>query len=72
MDKECRCYVYKGSSFSKPIVYLSQNHGLEEKTSKFSTSLSHSKQFLFNSRTRDVTRSQSFNITSLSVGLAKD
>jgi len=42
-----------------------------KKPVSFSTSLSHSKQFLYNSRTRDVTRSQSFNITSLSVGLAK-
>lgn len=37
----------------------------------FSTSLSHSKQFLYNYQTRDVTRDQSFNITSLSVGIAK-
>jgi outer membrane protein insertion porin family len=37
----------------------------------FSTSLSHSKQFLYNYQTRDVTRNQSFNITSLSVGIAK-
>jgi outer membrane protein insertion porin family len=42
-----------------------------KKPVSFSTSLSHSKQFLFNSRSRDVDRSQSFNITSLSVGLAK-
>ncbi|WP_445717012.1 outer membrane protein assembly factor BamA [Flavobacterium sp.] len=42
-----------------------------KKPVSFSTSISHSKQFLFNSRTRDVTRSQSFNITSLSIGLAK-
>lgn len=37
----------------------------------FSTSLSHSKQFLYNYSTRDVTRDQSFNITSISVGIAK-
>lgn len=37
----------------------------------FSTSISHSKQFLYNYSTRDVTRNQSFNITSLSVGIAK-
>ena len=37
----------------------------------FSTSISHSKQFLYNFSTRDVTRDQSFNITSLSVGIAK-
>jgi outer membrane protein insertion porin family len=42
-----------------------------KKPVSFSTSLSHSKQFLFNSRSRDVDRSQSFNITSLSIGLAK-
>ena len=42
-----------------------------KKPVSFSTSLSHSKQFLYNYATRDVTRSQSFNITSLSVGLAK-
>lgn len=37
----------------------------------FSTSISHSKQFLYNFSTRDVTRNQSFNITSLTVGIAK-
>ena len=42
-----------------------------KKPVSFSTSLSHSKQFLYNYRTRDVTRNQSFNITSLSVGIAK-
>ena len=42
-----------------------------KKPISFSTSLSHSKQFLYNYSTRDVTRNQSFNITSLSVGLAK-
>ena len=42
-----------------------------KKPVSFSTSLSHSKQFLYNYSTRDVTRSQSFNITSLSVGIAK-
>ena len=38
---------------------------------QFSTSLSHSKQFLNNFRSNDVDRSKSFNITSLSVGIAK-
>lgn len=38
---------------------------------QFSTSLSHSKNFLNNFRTRSVDRSRSFTITSLSVGLAK-
>ncbi|MFD2909869.1 outer membrane protein assembly factor BamA [Flavobacterium ardleyense] len=42
-----------------------------KKPVSFSTSLSHSKQFLYNYATRDVTRSQSFNITSLSVGIAR-
>ena len=42
-----------------------------KKPVSFSASLSHSKQFLYNYSTRDVTRNQSFNITSLSVGLAK-
>ena len=42
-----------------------------KKPVSFSTSLSHSKQFLYNYRSRDVNRSQSFNITSLSVGIAK-
>jgi outer membrane protein insertion porin family len=38
---------------------------------QFSTSLSHSKQFLYNFANRDVDKSRSFNITSLSVGIAK-
>jgi outer membrane protein insertion porin family len=42
-----------------------------KKPVNFSTSLSHSKQFLYTGRSRDVDRSRSFNITSLSVGLAK-
>ncbi|WP_035653930.1 outer membrane protein assembly factor BamA [Flavobacterium saliperosum] len=42
-----------------------------KKPVSFSTSISHSKQFLYNYSTRDVTRDQSFNITSLSVGIAK-
>lgn len=42
-----------------------------KKPVNFSTSLSHSKQYLMNFRSRDVNRSQSFNITSLSVGIAK-
>ncbi len=35
------------------------------------SSLSHSKQFLYNFQTRDVNRSQSFTISSITVGLAK-
>ena len=42
-----------------------------KKPVSFSSSISHSKQFLYNYQTRDVTRNQSFNITSFSVGLAK-
>ncbi len=42
-----------------------------KKPINFFTSLSHSKQFLYNYSTRDVTRDQSFNITSLTVGVAK-
>lgn len=42
-----------------------------KKPVSFSTSLSQSKQYLYNYSTRNVTRSQSFTITSLSVGIAK-
>ena len=42
-----------------------------KKPVQFSTSLSYSKQFLNNYRTNDVDRSKSFNILTLSVGLAK-
>jgi len=42
-----------------------------KKPINFSASLSHSKQFLYNYYTRDVTRDQSFTISSASVGLAK-
>lgn len=42
-----------------------------KKPINFFTSLSHSKQFLYNYSTRDVTRDQSFNITSLTAGIAK-
>ncbi len=42
-----------------------------KKPVNFSTSLSHSKQYLMDFRSRDVNRNQSFNITSLSVGIAK-
>lgn len=41
-----------------------------KKPINFSTSLSHSKQFLYTG-TRDVDKDKSFNITSLSVGIAK-
>ncbi|MEZ4853273.1 outer membrane protein assembly factor BamA [Flavobacterium sp.] len=42
-----------------------------KKPISFFGSISHSKQFLYNYRTRDVTRDQSFNITSLSAGVSK-
>lgn len=42
-----------------------------KKPLNFSSSLSHSKQFLFSGNSRDVDRSKSFNITSLSMGIAK-
>ena len=42
-----------------------------KKPVSFSTSLSHSKQFLYNFSTRDIDRSQSFTISTISVGIAK-
>lgn len=42
-----------------------------KKPIQFSSSLSHSKQFLYSGSSRDVDRSKSFNITSMSVGIAK-
>ena len=42
-----------------------------KKPVQFSTSLSHTKQFLFNPLTRNADKSRSFNITGISVGLAK-
>jgi outer membrane protein insertion porin family len=42
-----------------------------KKPINFSGSLSHSKQFLWTGRSSSVDRSRSFNITSLTVGLAK-
>lgn len=38
---------------------------------QFSSSLSHTKQFLFNPLTRDADKSRSFNITGITFGLAK-
>jgi len=38
---------------------------------QFSTSISHTKQFLFDSRTRGADKSRSFNITGITFGLAK-
>ena len=42
-----------------------------KKPIQFSTSLSHSKQFLYSGNSNNVDKSKSFNITSLSVGIAK-
>jgi len=42
-----------------------------KKPVQFSTSLSHSKQFLFSGQSNGVDKSKSFNITSLTVGIAK-
>lgn len=42
-----------------------------KKPVQFSGSISHSKQFLYTGRTSNVDRDKSFNITSISVGIAK-
>jgi outer membrane protein insertion porin family len=42
-----------------------------KKPIQFSTSLSHSKQFLYSGTSSSVNRDKSFNITSLSLGMAK-
>ena len=42
-----------------------------KKPISFFTSISHSKQFLFDFNSRDVTRDKSFNITTLTVGYGK-
>jgi outer membrane protein insertion porin family len=42
-----------------------------KKPIQFSSSLSHSKQFLYSGRSTNIDKSKSFNITSLSVGIAK-
>ena len=42
-----------------------------KKPVQFTTSLSHSKQFLYSGSSSNVDRNKSFNITSLSVGIAK-
>ncbi|WP_297333941.1 POTRA domain-containing protein [Flavobacterium sp.] len=42
-----------------------------KKPVQFFSSLSHSRQFLYNFQTRDVDRSQSFTISSITLGLAK-
>ena len=42
-----------------------------KKPVQFSTSISHTKQFLYNHLTRNADKNRSFNITGISVGLAK-
>ncbi len=42
-----------------------------KKPVQFSTSLSHTKQFLYNYETRDADKSKRFNITGITLGLAK-
>lgn len=42
-----------------------------KKPMNFSASISQSKQYLFDSRSNDVDRNKSFNITSINVGIAK-
>ena len=42
-----------------------------KKPIQFSSSLSHSKQFLFSGNSANIDRAKSFNITSLSIGIAK-
>jgi outer membrane protein insertion porin family len=42
-----------------------------KRPTQLSTSISHTKQFLYNPLTRNADKSKSFNITGLSVGLAK-
>ena len=59
-----RFYQTYSFSFSEPWMG-------GEKPVQFSTSISHTKQFLYNNRTRNADRSKSFNITGITFGLAK-
>jgi len=59
-----RFYQTYSFSFSEPWMG-------GKKPVQFSTSLSHTKQFLYNPVTRNADKSRRFNITGLSVGLAK-
>jgi outer membrane protein insertion porin family len=59
-----RFYQTYSFSFSEPWMG-------GKKPIQFSTSLSHTKQFLFDPLTRKADKSRRFNITGLSVGLAK-
>ncbi len=59
-----RFYQTYSFSFSEPWLG-------GKKPVSFSTSLSHTKQFLYNPTTRKADKNRSFNITGISVGLAK-
>ena len=59
-----RFYQTYSLSFSEPWLG-------GEKPVQFSTSLSQTKQFLYNPATRNVDKSRSFNITGLTFGVAK-
>ena len=59
-----RFYQTYSFSFSEPWMG-------GKKPVQFSTSLSHTKQFLYNPVTRNADKSRRFNITGISVGLAK-
>lgn len=59
-----RFYQTYSFSFSEP--WLGGKRPVQ-----FSTSLSHTKQFLYDPRTRNADKSKSFNITGITLGLAK-
>ena len=59
-----RFYQTYSFSFSEPWMG-------GKKPVQFSTSLSHTKQFLYNAQTRNADKDRRFNITGLTVGLAK-
>ncbi|OMP31395.1 outer membrane protein assembly factor BamA [Mangrovimonas sp. DI 80] len=59
-----RFYQTYSFSFSEP--WLGGKRPLQ-----FSTSISHTKQFLYNYETRDADKNKRFNITGVSVGLSK-
>ncbi len=59
-----RFYQTYSFSFSEP--WLGGKRPVQ-----FSTSLSHTKQFLYNPQTRDADKSKRFNITGITVGLAR-
>ncbi len=59
-----RFYQTYSFSFSEPWLG-------GKKPVQFSTSISHTKQFLYDPRTRNADKSKSFNITGITLGLAK-